>query len=116
MRSFKTFVTDLVRKPPILLPFVAGAHIAGLVWVAIGTDSAGGLIQVAWLVAYTICWLATCDLRRWGVYGYLALTIANTLLYVGLKNVYDRDMYVSNLFLIDILFSFFLVLYFKKFE
>lgn len=116
MRNLKTFVTDVVRKPPMVLPFVALAHVLALVWTAIHASSANDIIEMAWILAHTICWLAACDLRIWGVHGYLAITVANTLMYLSLKNVYDRDMYTSDLFLIDAVFGIFLVLYYKKFH
>jgi hypothetical protein len=120
MRNIKTLITDIVRKPPLLMPFVAGAHLLGLFWVVWGLRAVpiGNIewLQAVWMLAYAICWLAACDLRQWGATGYILLSVINVVLYVFIKNPNNRDLYVSNLFILDVLFSLFLLYSSKKFE
>lgn len=118
-RGFKGFITDVARKPPIIMPLVAVAHVLGLMWIIFHTN-AGNIemqwLQIVWMVAYTASWIAACDLRKWGAFSYIVLTLVNVTLYLTVKNFYDRDFYMSNLFLIDGMFSFFLLFYYKQFS
>jgi hypothetical protein len=120
MRNFKTFVTDVARKPPQIMPFVAIAHVLWLVYTIWGlryiSVSSIEWLQVLWLLAYTTCWVAACDLRRWGALTYILLTLANTSLYLLLHTVYEREAYMSSLFLLDGMFSFYLLLFYKRFN
>lgn len=120
MRNFKTFVIDVVRKPPQIMPFVALAHMLWLLYTIWGLRyihiSSIEWLQVLWLAAYTTSWIAACDLRRWGALCYILLTIGNTSLYLILHNVYDREAYMSSLFLLDGIFSFYLLFFYKRFN
>jgi len=119
LRSVKEFVTDIVRKPPILFPLVALAHVVWLLWTIWNDRSApfGGIewLQVLWLLGYTICWITASDFRKWGAIGYMLLTMVNITLFLTVKNYTNRDLYMSNMFLLDGVFSFFLLFYFKRF-
>ena len=100
-----------------MMPYVAAAHVLWLLWTVWTCLSASiGVLwlQALWMAAYTICWVAACDLRKWGAIGYVLLTVANTSIYLGVKNVYDRDLYASNLFILDALFSFYLIVFFRR--
>lgn len=120
MRTFSQTLTDMFRRPPILLPLVGIAHIVGFIYVLWECRNVEGLstlwLQPLWMLGYTFFWLACCNLKRWGVYGYLALTIANTLIYVTADSISTRSAYTSNLFLFDIVFSFFLIIYYKRLQ
>ncbi len=119
MRSFSAFVKDVARKPPLMMPFVAAAHVVWLLWTIWGVRYLpfGGVewIQVLWMLGYTITWIAACDLRKWGALTYLLLTLLNVCLFLVLKNINQRELYMSNLFLLDGLFSFYLLFFYKKF-
>ena len=119
MRSFKEFIADVVKKPPMLFPLVALGHILWLLWltwndrfVPLGIE----WLQVLWMAGYTFFWIAASDMRKWGALGYMFLTMINIIIFLTAKSVYTRDVYMSSLFLIDGLFSFFLVFYYKKFR
>lgn len=116
-RTLKQFLRDVTKKPPVMMPYVAAAHVLWLLWTVVTCMSASAGIlwlQALWMAAYTVCWIAACDLRRWGAIGYVLLTVANTCIYLGVKNVYDRDLYASNLFILDALFSFYLIVFFRR--
>ena len=120
MRSFKELTVDLVRKPPMLFPLVALFHILMLLYI-IWDDHEVPFsfllwVQVFWMAAYTLFWLAACDLRKWGALGYFALTLISAAVYFAARNNKIDHYYVSNIFLIDGLFSFFLLFYYKKFR
>lgn len=120
MRNFRVFINDVARKPPFIMPFIGVAHILWLLWAIWGNRYFPIIsmpwLQVIWLIAYIVCWVAACDLRKWGALGYILLTLLNVSLYLLIKDVYHRDMYVSNLFLLDGMFSFFLLYFFKLFH
>ncbi len=110
-----------VSKPPVVMPLVAMAHVVALVYtlvtaVQLGAGAAWYWLQPLWLLLYTVCWLGACCLRKWGMYTYLLLTIINSVSHIAIKDLYWKDVVSSNLFLVDILFSFFLIIYFKRFR
>jgi hypothetical protein len=72
-------------------------------------------LPVLWMVAFTICWLAACDLKKWGALGYIGLIMAELVLYLVLKTQAERDVYLSTLFLIDIAFGIIILVYYKRF-
>ncbi len=116
-RSFKALVGDLVKKPPVALPVIGFAHLVGLVYVCVNDlGSIIEMLQIVWMLAYTLCWLAACDLRKWGAWGYIALTILNACIYLSIKDVGTRDLYMSNLFLADDAFSALLLFFFSRFS
>jgi hypothetical protein len=120
MRTFKNFVRDVATKPPVVMPFVGLAHVLWLVW-AIWQNRFVPLhgvewLQVLWMLAYTVSWIAACDLKKWGALCYILLTMLNVCLFLIMKNSYDRSVYTSNLFLLDGMFSFYLLLFYKRFS
>lgn len=118
MRSIKQFITDLIKKPPMIFPFIGGFHLFWLIRTAltmsrltIGWDT----IQLSWMAAYTICWLAMCDLRKWAAWGYMGLTAIDLGIFFLTKSVYDRDLSTSALLGLNVVFCLFILLYFKRF-
>jgi len=100
-----------------MMPYVALAHVFWLLWtlwMCITGSSTVLWLQAAWMLAYAIFWIAACDLRRWGAISYILITILNTCIFLVVKNVYTRDIYTSNLFLLDALFSFYLVFFYRR--
>jgi len=118
MRTLKQFVVDVTKKPPIVMPFVAAAHVLWLLWTLSNLRLPIGIgwLQAVWMVAYAVCWIAACDLRKWGAIGYILLAVTNCALFLLVKNAYNRDMFMSSLFLLDVLFSFYLLFFFKRFN
>ncbi|MGN6568181.1 MAG: hypothetical protein ACTHJ0_09525 [Flavipsychrobacter sp.] len=117
MRDIKTFVRDLIKKPPQLFPLVALFHIAMLIytiWNDIGESYLW--IQILWIVGYTIFWFFICDMRKWAAIGYLSLTVIDLILRFALKSPNDLAIYVSDMFILDVLFSFFVLFYYKRFD
>ena len=110
----------ILTKPPMLFPWVALFHITMLgfiVWLYRDVPVMSlAWLQPLWLLCYTICWLAICDLRRWGAYGYLALTSINLILYATVSNAMLKELYTSPLFLIDVVFCLFILFYFRRME
>src|ERR1035437_7523279 len=113
-------LTDMIKKPPVLFPLVGLFHILWLLWI-IWDDRHlpfPGIewLQVLWMAGFAFFWIAACDLRKWGALGYIVLTLLNAVLFLFVKNVNDRDLYMSPVFLIGGLFSFFLIFYYKRFR
>lgn len=105
----------------MLFPWVALFH-AGL-FVYLILDYAGSepitsplWLQPVYMLLYTISWLFVCDMKRWAVYMYIALTSLSMILQMSLKAGFDKDMYTDLLFPVNILFCFFLLFYFKRFD
>lgn len=119
-RSLKQFVIDVARKPPLLFPLVAIGHIFWLLLTIKGDIheplSSIVWLDVLWLLGYTTFWLAACDLRRWGAHGYIFLTLLNLTIWMATKSGKIPQGYQSNMFLIDDLFSVFIMFYYKRFR
>ncbi len=102
------------------MPFVALTHVLWLIYTIWGLRyiSVASIewLQVLWLLAYTTSWIAACDLRRWGAFTYIVLTLINTSLYLLMHTVYEREAYMSSLFILDGIFSFYLLLFYKRFN
>jgi hypothetical protein len=110
-----------VSRPPLALPVIGGAHVLAFIYTfvtaaALGSVGWGYWLQPIWMFLYTFFWFVACTLRKWGVFGYVFLTVVNTLIYLFTSNVYTRDLYSSNLFLIDLLFCLPLLFYIKRFK
>ncbi len=120
VRNFKEVIVDMVKKPPMLFPLVGLFHVLWLVytvWTFRDVPFPGiTWLEVVWLLAYTTFWLAACDLRKWGAIGYIALAVINTSIYFLQGKPAHTTDYLSNLFELDVLFSFGLLYYFKKFR
>jgi hypothetical protein len=120
VRSFKEFVIDIVKKPPLLFPLVGLFHIVwtvGIIWDDRHVPFPGiAWLELLWMIGYTGFWIAACDLRKWGASGYILLTLLNTGLYLAIRNGKMPIDYMSNMFLLDGLFSVFLVFYYKRFK
>lgn len=73
-------------------------------------------IQPLWMVVYTISWIFICDMRRWAAYSYVFLTSLSLLLRFLLKmNATEISLYSSVLFPVDVMFSFFVLYFFRRF-
>ena len=120
MRNFKAFIIDITRKPPILFPLVALFHVLWFLWTLWDDRSTPfpGIewLQVLWMAGYALFWIAASDLRKWGALGYIFLTLLNASLYLAIRNSKVSILYMSNMFLLDGLFSVFLVFYYRKFR
>ncbi len=73
-------------------------------------------LQVLWMFVYTLFWIAACDMRKWGALGYIALTLINLSFNFAVKNNKVSILYMSNMFLLDGIFSLFLIYYYKIFR
>lgn len=81
-------------------------------------DPVGGLIlvQPVAMLLYTLAWLFVCDMRRWAALMYIALTTLNLLLRFMLTDTMDKVYFTDTLFPADVLFTFFVMFYFKRFN
>ena len=120
MRSFKEFTVDIVRKPPVSLPLIGLFHVLWLlytIWSDRHEPFPGVVwLEVLWMVGYTTFWIVACDLRKWGAMGYFVLTLLDASLYLAARNGKIPRDYISNMFLLDGLFSVFLLMYYKRFR
>ncbi len=119
LRDLKTFLKDITTQPPVLFPSVVLFHILwllGAVWSCVQQPTIGMGLNVIWMIGYTAFWIGVSDQKKWGAFGYIGLTVINIIMYLSFKSHYDRAMYMSSLFLIDILFCFFIMFYFKRFK
>ncbi|MCD6062244.1 MAG: hypothetical protein K0R82_155 [Flavipsychrobacter sp.] len=104
----------------MLFPLVALFHI-GLLLYSIydySSEPFGSAIwvQPLWLLAYAISWLFICDMKKLAAYSYIGLTALNLILRFVLKSPTDLAYFTDALFPADILFTFFVLYYFKSFE
>jgi hypothetical protein len=117
-RSLMAFLKDIITELPAMFPLVALAHVLWLIFTIwsdryepFGTIA---WLQVLWMIGYTVCWIAASDKRKWGAIGYMLLTLTNIIIFLTARTITARELYMSNLFLIDGVFSFFLLFYYKK--
>lgn len=76
-----------------------------------------GWLQPLWIVASTVVWVFICDMKRWAAYSYVFLTSLSLLLRFLLKmDVTEISLYSSALFPMDVIFSFFVLYYFRRFN
>lgn len=108
-----------MRSLPLIFPFIGLAHVVWFLyelWLNHSTTDLIEWIDPLWMAAYSVCWLSACTLRRWGVWGYIALTIINICVFVFAPTGTIRRMGTSSLFLIDVAFTFLLLVYYKRFR
>jgi hypothetical protein len=109
------FINRFIKQPPVMFPLVALFHMLMLAFSIYNASSEplSSLIwlQPLWMVAYTIAWVFVCGMKKWAALAYILLTALNVLLYFVAS-----DLYVSSLFLMDVVFSMILMAYYKHFK
>lgn len=115
----KNFFRRILSKPPFIFPWVALFHLLMLIIITAGNTEfsfpSEAWIAPFWLLLFTISWIFVCDLRRWAALLYILLTMLNLILHFSLKYQSEVFVYTAPFFLIYILFSFFILVYFRKF-
>lgn len=107
-------------RVPVIFPALAVAHFGWLLWTV--WDFRGEpfpspiWVGVAWHCLYTLSWALAWKGLRIGAWVYLALTSLNLVLRFVLKDESALTFYTDALLPFDILFSFFLLLYYKRFR
>jgi len=108
------------RKAPLLFLLIAVFHIA-IAGFAIWEfhDLSFGFYD--WqhpllLVAYTVCWLLVCTMKKWTVYLYLSLTCVVLIFHFILARMLHGRAISAPLFPADVLFSFITLIFFRRFE
>ena len=114
------FVSRILQKPPIIFPWIALFHLIMLlfsIWTEmLSPFTIEGWIQPIWALLLGICWLFICDLKKWAAYGYLFLTVLSICLRFLLLNITNAIIYSFCFYEITILFSFFILFFFRQFE
>lgn len=106
------------NKPPALFPWVALFHLAitsHAIWLFVGEPLSAWLYPVS-MVFYTVLWFFVCSLKRWAALGYIALTSVNLLLHFMLVKEGVWYTFSGAMFPMDLLFSFFLLVFYKRFS
>jgi hypothetical protein len=116
----QNFFKRIIRKPPVLFPLVALFHFIWLGYSIWNYSSepfpSAAWIQPLWILAYAVSWLFVCDMKKWAALVYIGLTMLNLVLRFVLKSPTDLSNFTDTLFPIDVLFSFFLLFYYRQFE
>lgn len=74
-------------------------------------------LNCLWMLGYTTFWLGTTAMRKWGAMGYVLVTAANVVTWYGLQSDPMRQgLYTSSIFLVDLIFSFFVIIYYRRFR
>ena len=120
MRTIREFTIDIVKTPPIAFPLIGLFHILWFLWIIYSDryEPFPDLVwfEVLWMTGYTIFWFAACDMRKWGARGYIIMTLINAVCFILARFHIISTDYVSNMFVLDVLFSMILVYYYKKFR
>ncbi len=109
----------MITKPPVLFPLVALFHLVLLLWTiysAIQQPGSSTEISVAWMLGYSLMWFGAADMRKWGAMGYVGVTVVSIILYFNIHDKSSWLTYASPIFILDILFCFFIMFYFKRFR
>lgn len=73
-------------------------------------------MQPVSMLLYTIAWVFVCDMKRWAALVYIALTTTNLLLRFLMTDISLLNSLTDVLFPADVLFTFFVMYYFKYFK
>jgi hypothetical protein len=115
----QSFIKRIWQKPPVLFPWVALFHIVMMLFSIWNyrTEPILSLawVQPLWIVLYTITWVFVCDMKKWAALVYIGLTTLNLFLRFWLSEQYKNDL-TDTLFPLDVLFTFFVMFYFKRFD
>ncbi|RYD57342.1 MAG: hypothetical protein EOP56_08520 [Sphingobacteriales bacterium] len=106
------------NKPPALFPWVALFHLfitGHAIYTFIGEPLEAWAYPLSF-VLYTILWFFVCGLHRWAAWGYIALTSVNLLLHYYLVNSGGWYAFSGAMSLIDVLFSFFILVFYRRFS
>ncbi len=115
-----SFFIRIWKKAPVLFPLAALYHVVMLAY-SVHTYSSEpfpskGWVQPLWMLCYTVAWLFVSDMKRWAALTYLGLTTLNLVLRFALTDINQLSYYTDTLFPIDVLFTFFVMFYFKRFD
>jgi len=115
-----SFFKNLLQKSPIAFPWIALFHFVMIimsVWSALMTPLLSeGWIQPVWAILFSFFWVFVCDLKKWAAYAYIFLTTLSLLLRFYLLSPSNAIIYSFCFYEIIILFSFFILFYFKRYE
>jgi len=114
------FFKRIYKQPPILFP-LAALFLIAMTLIAAVTLYPTPLLQRDWLrplamLLYSLCWLFVCDMKKWAAAGFIVMTvICLALQYFAPADSAGR-IFASGLFPLDMVLSFFVLLYFKRFH
>lgn len=124
-RLFMNFIKKYFTTAPFILP-VAGLFLFLMTFFEIlnfWTDGVmygtGYMLRPLLAIIYTVCWTGAVYLKKWGMYGFVAVTAvswAGALLFAG--NDISRDTLTlwQQPIPLNIIFSVLLLVFFKKFH
>lgn len=115
-----SFLRRIITKPPVLFPLVALFHLLMLIysiWNFYGFPLFSIYwISTLWVLVYTVTWLFVCDLKRWAMSVYTGLSALSVVLQYFISNKSDLQLYTPSFYVIYLLFTFFILFYYKKFS
>jgi hypothetical protein len=111
-------------QPPVLFPLVGVFHI---LWFLLCLQSAlfdrglATLVAFVWMLLYAVGWFGVSIRRKWGSFIYIPVTLVDILLrhvvfdslHVSLPGVSSFEL-ASPLYLIDVVFSIIILIYYKR--
>ncbi len=104
----------------MVFPLVALFHVGMLVYTVVqftGEPFPSAIwVQPLWWLAYTVSWIFVCDMKRWAALVYIALTTLNLILRFVVKDTIWLNDFTDALFPADVLFTFFVMFYFRRFD
>lgn len=115
-----TFLTRIIRRPPVFFPLVALFHIVMLLVTAWQfsevLDSKEAITAISVWLIYTICWLFICDMKKWAALTYVILSLIGVgLQFLTAKGGLWYDV-GTVMFPFNLLMIVFLMFYYKRFE
>lgn len=126
-RDIGVFLRDIIKKAPKPFPYIAIFHVLVGVLVLLinwGDPIGSFILDLVWVAAFSFCWFFLCDLKKWAAIGYILLTIANIVLFLYPVLMHRTEMdieewqgtYVSVMLIPGLIFSFFVLFFFRRFN
>jgi hypothetical protein len=115
-----SFLKRIISKPPILFPWAALFQIV-ITIAAVVTLYPTPLGQQDWLrplcmALFSVIWLFVCDMRKWAAMSYIVFTMLCLGLHYFTKMDTPERIFSDAFFPFDMVLSFFILLYYKKFQ
>ncbi len=115
----RSFLGRIMTKPPMLFPWVALFHLLMFLYSLWNYKEfpfpSEYWTPVLWLALYCFTWLFVCDLKRLAAFVYIGLTIVHILLQYFLRFESEVALYTPPMVWMYILFSFFILAFFRRF-
>lgn len=109
----------LFREAPVVFPMLGIFHVIMFLFQLWLTSSEPFpdiiWLQPLWSLLFMLAFIGVWLMKKVAAYAYLILTTINVLIYF-FTDIFSRDLYISAMWFLAILFCFPVLVYFKRFR